>query len=592
MHGLIKERVASFGTRGLDEDVFAACDVLDKLVWISAMAGRFVNAVCSCDVGDFAKFESALYELEPVERALNGYVDSLRREDIKTREMSEELQRSIAVMSHLASLHIQNDLANHADDLVMRTQFLQSQLDSAAMALQLSRKLVETYVPKPSDEDEDDDEGSASDLAIILNRADTLMNHARSAKVMAGKTHRSLEDLQGRAMTLDSSLPDIAESFDSIEASTARVVSYTRQAGDALQTLFGEEGRGEPFTPSEVASALSRTATVVFSLQAPESGPFTALANHLRELTNEITDLASLPTDLDNTVEFERAPAPWIARANELKQTKLTSVDTEAELAKTLETLRGRDVMIREKETELEEQSVRIEMLEARMKDASKRSAKIGELEKALHEAKDAEKKAKRDMDRAREEKDKEIDRAREEMGRLGEERKRGTANGELEADAMGLAAKLTLKRQEHKIASLESALRYLTEANNRLRLPAVDSPLSTQSALDWLHEPLHRPKTDRRKRQENSHKEGKDVLQQLLTLASLPQTVDLTKMPDNKLAWRPAKESSRWKVERRKEEWAGWKDWRKDVLRTARAPAVKSGHLVSPPSAEEDTET
>ena len=582
VHGFVKERVASFGTtRGMDEEVFPACDVLDKLTWVAAMAERFVNSICGCSVEDFANYDSALYELEPVERALNGYIDGVRREELKEKDMAQELQRSIAVMSHLASLHVKDDLASHADHLLMRTLCLQSQLESAATALQLSKTLVESNVPQVTDDEEDDDEGSASDLAIILTRVDTLVPHVRSAKVMAGKAYRSLSDLQTRSLTLEASCND---SFDSTEAIATEVAIYTRQAGDALQTLFSEEGRNEPFMPSEVSSVLSRTAMAVFSLQAPEAGPFTTLASRLRELTATLTELASLSTDLDNTVEFERAAAPWVARANELKQTKITSIDTEAELARTLEALRGKDVEIKEKETELEEQSVRIEMLEARMKDASKRSAKIAELEKSLHEAKDAERKAKRDVERAREEKDKEIERAREEMGRLSEETKRRSANGDLDNDAMGAGARMTMKRQEHKISSLEGAIRYLKDENYRLRLPAPDSPLSTQSALDWLHQPLSRPKSDTRKRQENVRKEGKDLLQQMLSLASLSQTVDLTKMTENRLAWRPAKESSRWKVERRKEEWEGWKDWRRDLVRKSSIRATPK-HLTQAPN-------
>jgi dynactin 1 len=561
IHEFVKERIASFGAKGTDDDVFAACDVVDKLTWITAMAERFVNSICSCSVEDFSNYDSALYELEPVERALNGYIDGLRRDEIKERDMAQELQRSIAVMSHLASIHVKDDLASHADHLLMRTQCLQSQLESAATALQLSKSLVESNVPK--DEEEDDDEGSASDLAIILTRAETLVNHVRSAKVMAGKTHRALTDLQHRSLTLESSC---TEDFDSTEAIVTEVVSYSIRAGDALQTLFGEEGRNDPFTPSEVAGALSRTAVALFSLQAPEAGPFTSLATRLRDLSDALTDLASLPTDLDNTVEFERAAAPWVARANELKRTKTISIDTEAELAKTLETLRGKDTVIKEKETELEEQSVRIEMLEARMKDASKRSAKIAELERNLHEAKDAERKAKREVERAKEERDRDVERAREEMGRLGEERKNG-AGADLDADAMGAGAKMTMKRQEHKIHGLEVAVRYLKKENHRLRLPSPDSPLSAQSTLDWLHRPLCKQKSDARQRHETALKEGKDLLQQLLSVASMPQTIDLSKMPDNKLAWRPAKESSRWKVEKRKEEWEMWKDWRKEVV-------------------------
>jgi dynactin 1 len=574
VHGFVKEKLAGFDTHNTDEDVFAACDVLDKLTWIAAMADRFVNAVRSCSVEEFAGFESTLHELEPVERALNGHVDALRRDEIKEVEMAEELKRSIAVMSHLASLHVKDGLASHADDLIMRLLFLQSQLESAATALQMSRDMIGSHVQNSLDEDEEDDEGSASDLAIILNRAEALMNQTRSAKVVVGKTHRSLVELQARSLTLETSC---TKDFDHAEAVVTEVATYTRQAGSALQAVFGEEGRSEPFTPSEVASALSRVAVSVFALPAPEAGPFNALRGRLAQVTERVVDLAAIIIDLDNTVEFERAPEPWVARAAELKRTKITEVDTEAELARVLEALRNKDGEVKVKETELEEQSVRIEMLEARMRDASKRASRIGELEKAVHEAKEVERQARREMEKVREEKEKEVERAREEMGRLGEQKRKGIADREVDDGAIGAGARMTMKRQEHQIASLEGAVRYLQEDNHRLRLPPPDSPLSSQATLTWLHEPLTKQKSHQRKRQENLQKEGKDLLEQLLSLASSgQQAIDLSKMPENKLAWRPAKDTSRWKVEKRKEEWEGWKSWRRDVVRMGTKPVPR----------------
>ncbi|KAK5116067.1 hypothetical protein LTR85_009349 [Meristemomyces frigidus] len=580
VHGFVKERVASYGTRGEDEDVFAACDVMDKLTWIAAMAERFVNSICGCSVEEFAHYEGALYELEPVERALNSYVDAVRREELREKDMAEDLQRSIAVMTHLASIHVQDDLASHADDLLMRTLCLQSQLETAATALGLTRTMVENNVKPSAAEDESGDEvGSASDLAIVLNRAEALMSLARNAKVMAGKSHRSLSDLQQRYLTLEASHTD---PFDRTESAAAQVTAYTRQAGESLQLLFGEEGRNEPFTAHEVSSALARAASSVFALPAPEAGPYSALATRLRELTDMLSDLAQLPTDLDNTVEFERAPAPWVARANQLKQTKITSIDTEAELARSLESLRERDVLIREKDTELEEQSVRIEMLEARMKEASKRSAKIAELERVLHEAKDNEQRARAELTKTKQDAAKEVERVREEMGRLAEERRKGGDGKDLDDSAMGAGALFTMKRQEHKIVSLEGAVRYLKDGNSRLRLPAADSPLSVRATLDWLHEPLVKPTSDKRRKQEALQREGKDVLQRMLLMAATPQNVDLTKMPENKLAWRPAKETARWNVQRRKEEWEHLKDWQSDVVWKSGRAGLK-GFLADP---------
>ena len=579
VHGFVKERVASFGTRGQDEDVFAACDALDKLTWVAGMAERFVNAIRGCSVDEFANYEGALYELEPVERALNSYIENLRHEELHGKDMAEELQRSIAVMTHLASLHFRDDLASHADDLLMRTLRLQSQLESTASALSITRSMVENNVKISSNdeeedgkekEDDDSEAGSASDLSLLLNRAESLISHARNAKVMAGKTYRLLADLEARSLTLEASC---TEAFDASETVATEVVVYAREAGEALQALFGEEGRREPFLLDEVSGALSRAATSVFTLSTPEAGPFTALAGRLHALTDILSNLASLPSDLDNAVEFERAPAPWVARAEQLKQTKITSVGTEAGLAQALEDVRRRDVVLREKEAELEEQSVRIEMLEARMKEAGKRSAKIAELERNLHDARDQERQAKAELAKTRQDAERDVERVREEMGKLVEERRKAGGNGTvLDDSALGAGAKTAMRKQEHKIHSLEGAVRYFREENHRLRLPSPDSPLSARSTLDWLHEPLGNAKSERVKRSEAVRKEGREALQRMLLLATTTRAppVDLTKMPENRLAWRPARETGRWKIERRKEEWEGWREWTREVVRRA----------------------
>lgn len=577
VQGFVRERISSFGTRGLDENVFAACDVMDKLTWVSAMAERFVNAVYTCSVEEFASYESALYELEPVERALNSYIDALRRDDIKEKDMADELQRSVAVMAHLASLHVkENDLASHADDLLMRTQCLQSQLESTASALGITKTLVENKLrvagdANDEDESEEDDE-SMSDAKQIIGRAESLISQARSAKVTAGKAHRALSDLQARALTLEMSCVD---AFEGAESIAKQISAFGRQVGDLVQMLFGEEGRIEPFTAREVAGAISRAASTAFSLPTPEAGPFTAFAERMRSLSDALTDIAALPTDLDNTVEFERAPAPWVARSEQLKKTKLTSIDTEAELARTRETIREREVVLKEKNTELEEQSVQIEMLEAKLRNASKRTAEIAKLEHEMHEARDAERKAKAELAQAKQETEEAIERAHSEAARIAEQRGKRSSGHPLDINAVGAGAQLTLDRQDHQITSLQGAVRYLQSENQRLRLPSSGAAAPSNS---WLHQPLLQPKSEKRKRQEALHKEGKDVLARLLLLGTTDSAhiVDLTTLPENKLAWRPAKEISRWKVESRREEWEAWRGWRRDVVRKAAVAAPR----------------
>jgi len=96
LHGFIKNRVSGTDRHIHDDDVFDACDVLDKLTWIAAMCERFINSISGCSLEQFARFEGALYELEPVERALNGYIDGLKRDELREKQVASELHRYVS----------------------------------------------------------------------------------------------------------------------------------------------------------------------------------------------------------------------------------------------------------------------------------------------------------------------------------------------------------------------------------------------------------------------------------------------------------------------------------------------------------------
>lgn len=93
LHRFIKERVNGSTTSGPEDDIFAFCDVLDKLVWVSSTCTRFVNNIRSCDLDTFKRLGGASFELEPVERALNAWIDGLRRNELKADQCATELQR-------------------------------------------------------------------------------------------------------------------------------------------------------------------------------------------------------------------------------------------------------------------------------------------------------------------------------------------------------------------------------------------------------------------------------------------------------------------------------------------------------------------
>jgi dynactin 1 len=549
LHGFVKERVTGTPTNGHQDDMLAGCDVLDKLSWVTAMCDRFVNAISHCSVEQFAKYEGALYELEPVERALNAWIEGLRKDELKEKQCASELKRSIALMSHLAEVHISSDLQSYADDVHMRALVMQSHLENTATAMGIARGLVQSTLPSQGEEDEMAEE--------FAKKAEALISQARSAKVIVGKTVRSLEDLKSRSLSV---LPDTVEAFQKCEVASEELVIFSRTAGEQLFTLLHEEGRVEPFNYSEVQSAISRAANTTFG--SSETDLFSTALKRLQALTASLSDLAAITSDLESTQEFERAPAPWVLRSQDLHNSKTISVDTEEELRRLKDELheRARTIALRDKT--LEDSAVAIETLTHRVGDATKNKERITELEKKLEEAlaKEAEltkvmETQTKDLSTMEEEREK-WRKVAEEAKALGE-----VSAGSKEGQERAVATAREMEALQSEIKSLQSAIRFLREDNSRTRLAEKEN-------LDWLEQPLVKKKSEREQKRQMVKKEGEDVLNALLTLVDGAEVFDLSQLPQDKLAWRPVKSTPQYHVAKQNEDWETWSQWREEVTK------------------------
>ena len=76
-----------------DEKVFFCCEITNELTWISAVSAWFNSFISSCSVQQFGKVEGALYDLEPVERALNGWIEGVKRNELDEKKCASELKR-------------------------------------------------------------------------------------------------------------------------------------------------------------------------------------------------------------------------------------------------------------------------------------------------------------------------------------------------------------------------------------------------------------------------------------------------------------------------------------------------------------------
>jgi dynactin 1 len=553
LHGFIKERVSQ-AHPGHEDDAFAGCDVLDKLTWVTSMCDRFVNAISHCSLEEFAKYQAALYELEPVERALNNWIEGLKRDELKEKQCADELQRTIALMTHLGEVHISEGLESFADEVQMKAMLMQSHLDSAATAFGVTKELVQRMVPASGDEDE---------LAQhFARRADAVVSQTRSAKVIVSKAVRSLEDLRARSLALT---PETSEAFDQCESASRELGEMSRNIGLDLHKLLATEGREEPFTYPEVQNTVHRTVMAVFS--SAESDLFSTYLSKIRTLTNQVTDLAAVCNDLSQTQEFERSPAPWTVRAQELKALKVIPVDAEEELRQLKEHYNQSRREIALRDENLSTAALRIETLEARMRDANSKASRISDLEAQIAEAQNQMESLRKDIEQQdREAKTLEAD--RDKWKKIaGDSRAYGDAADTAGAKAGQERAVATAREMDalkDEIAGLQAAVRYLREDNRRARL--VEQP-----KYDWLADPLKKPTPIAAQRKALVVAEGRDVLAELLDMATSAKVYDLSALPEDKMAWRPAKVTPQYHAAKQAEDFAAWKSWQSSVLQKSR---------------------
>ncbi|CAI4211566.1 unnamed protein product [Parascedosporium putredinis] len=539
LQGFIGERIDGQAHPGHEDDVFYGRDAIDKLTWVSAMCERFASTIRRCTPEGFVKFESALHELDPVERALNTWIDGLRKDDLKEKKCADELQRTIAVLAHLAEVHLGEDLASFADETYMQALNMQSYLESATVSFTTLKAMVQRVLASA-----ENDEGDLSQH--FVKRAELAIGQTRSAKLVAARAVRALEDLKTRSLSLQ---PESRDAFEQVESAAQDLANLACQLGVDLHAVLTEEGRSEPYTFAEVQNTISKTTTAVTS--SSESDLFSTYLTGLRVSTTQLNDLAALCADLDQVQEFDTRP-----------------VDAEEEMRRLREEYNEARRAVAQRDDTLSTALLKIETLESRMKDAQAKVNRIGELEGEIESSKKTNAGLVEDIEKQ----DRELrvlEAERDKWKKVaGDNRAFVEGVGEANVKVGQERAVATARQMDGlrgEVSSLQEAVRYLRQDNKRART-------TEQHSHAWLAEPLRRPTTVEQRRRAAVAAEGRDVLGELLRMATSAKVYDLSALPEDKLAWRRAKSTPQYHAAKQAEDYAAWKSWRTEVVKKSKA--------------------
>ena len=540
MHQFVKERMHGQAMPGKEDDIFTCCDILDKLTWISSTCNRFIINIETCDLEAFRRLGAASYELEPVERALNVWVDGLKRDELKDEQCATELQRSIALMSHLADIHVGKDLAHYADEVSMRATMMQSYLENSATALSHVKSLSEAKVSTISIQGDEENTDYNTDYEEFNRKIDALISQTRSAKVISSKSIRQIHDLKARSLTLE---PSTLSTVESAQDAASDFSSSTRMAGMSVLQLLTEEARNVPVTYEVL---LDQT-------------PFASLATKLHSATGKLQTFYNLTTSLTQTAEFPSPPPPppWRILAQNMQAATADMVARDSELARLKDEVVEKNTTLAMKEKITEEMGVKVEVLEKRVGESGGRREKVRELEAAVEAAVLKEKDLFGKLAYLQNEL-RSLEAEREKWKQFPQVAAPTSQPGQNAAATMSQASLRQIDTLRSEIKALQSSIRYLRSAS-------YNDTLS--SAYTFLSAPLIPAEPPPSLVQT----EARDVLKEMLKFVSQSENQVIRLQPRNKvdrLRWRPARETSGWKVHYQREEWEEWREWRDGVAR------------------------
>ncbi|KIY00373.1 uncharacterized protein Z520_04058 [Fonsecaea multimorphosa CBS 102226] len=566
----------------LHESPMAVFAVMERMSFIANLCERFVQHLSRCSTDDFMRYAGAPFELEPVEQAMTSWVEALRRDELG-HEGAEYLQRMADILVDMSEKFLPDSREAKATEMNSSISMVENYTDNIASETQILSKAVQAKLGASKDDDEDS--------ILFEKKMDQLGIKARTIKYVSGKVMHALNDLWARSMCLGDSM---WSKFTEAELCAEALSHLIQRVGESVLEELNKVEMDESLSYSRIITLMTAAASGEQQQNegqgAAPDDVFDILLKQLQALQGKIDDLNAKSADITCAIEFERSPAPWTARAREVKAQKALSHDMQEEMIRLKLKIQEQTIRISEKDKELEEQQVKVELLESRAKETKAKDDGVKEMKEEIARLRAENTLAVENLQRLEAENQTLLELQESQKMELETIKHKGMADGQgLPRGPADESASLRLKAEvdqlQLEIVSLQAAVRFLKSENRQLRIPVGDA---VQRAVEheWL-DPNHLKRASTRDAKTQQLRTGsKEVFTSLMDMAKTAKPVKLkrTAVTDQEAVekithWRAQTETTLYQVLQRKEELERWNAMKDDLLKRARIMA-RSGHV------------
>ncbi|KZT02085.1 dynactin [Laetiporus sulphureus 93-53] len=457
------------------------CEMRGRLSSLSTTCKRFTAFLRRCDGESFLNIGRVFPEIAPIEKRIDMHIELLRREEFRELECVSDAAKIQSQFDHLVETY----LNGFEYDLGERELGFALSFDHDLEMFAASAGLVKTSVAAiMKDEDVEVISGGLDADQEFFDPLQKLLGQCRSAKVLSKKLTKRLEDLTEDSAALKAHLVPQLQSLNNVVPELVNFgISLAQQIMPHLSDVRSAKA---PFQLSSVLSFVKQTAaSTVGKGKKDDVSPWDTVTNFFTQMVQEATSLLPLALESENTLKIT-GTAPWVARIDEIRAATAINAEAERKVAQLNDEMQALARTLRTKDQNIQEATVKIELMERRMEAVKKQADTIVDLEAELNKS--------RKQERAYEE-----------------------AMEQLQADLYALEQdnaklKMLTSSQEKQLPGNQA-----TEPEN----VQVEGSLETSYLLEQIDALRN---TVRFLRTENSYLKGQDLLKELESLPPLPE--------------------------------------------------------------------
>ncbi|KAJ1310514.1 hypothetical protein OPQ81_007245 [Rhizoctonia solani] len=486
-HGLPESLAGS-----VPESLVGVCEMRGRMYHLACLCKRFASVLRKCDVNTFHAVGRLFPDLSPMEKRLDMHVDLLRRDEFRIMECVSDVAKMLSQFEHLADTAFSGfeaDLAERELDLTMQ---LDCDLDSFVAAIGLTKTALENAI---KDEDTVLEYGDLDIDRTLLDPMAQILEQSKSAKIAFRKLVRRVEDLIQDSSALKT---DLVSKLTALTTDMIKGCDFGIQLAQRIGSYLADvRAQKHNFQLANVLLHVRETAAETMARGTGTAGSWEAVGQLVAGLIKDANALMEPAMEQENIIKLV-GEAPWVVRIAEVKALSTVNVDAERTVNKLNEEIKDLIRGIKTRDQNIQETSVKIELMERRMETVKKQADAIVDLEGDLAKARKQEKA----YEEALEQLHNDLDQLSQENARL----KQATAGMEKNAPGMQPATEepvvaggdLEVSHLLEQIESLRGAVRFLRHENSYLKSQDLLRELNSLPPLGNKPSPVPLPRIPR----------------------------------------------------------------------------------------------